>query len=447
MMEFLRGVLENAGSRPPSFAGPDVDVDAMAALFRASASLYRVQPWELVPDDTEPLSVHCEALGLRSAVISIIGQMGESYGFVAFSDIAEFDAYLDAADHILEVAAATLPRHLALNFDPRDNFDDEFIDAIERNGWEVAGPEAYPWIFVVGDKFSVRTATAAEVTRVEAIALALAKVLANKKAVRAAVEGGQPLSRTVTVNTHAGPFEVTVGIPHPGAPIELGPEAGILGDLLALTTHDDEIDHDERRALEEQLIDQFRSSPEGQGLGETFACTIIMDLLATHFGQTVATSDYRHLREALFEIVPRRVGIVASEERPMIEQLRAFYQFLEREYELPQAGRCLRELQEDAVARLEQALLDPGFFNMDESIFVAGAEAGIDLESQEGIGAGPESIPGPSQPLPDLLSGLGLPSPPTRSRAKSKKRATKKRKKSGKKKGSRKKASKKKRSR
>jgi hypothetical protein len=67
----------------------------------------------------------------------------------------------------------------------------------------------------------------------EAIALALTKVLAGKKALRAAWDGGEPVSRTLAIPTHQGEIEVTLRAPFVRSPEELDPSHDILADLAA----------------------------------------------------------------------------------------------------------------------------------------------------------------------------------------------------------------------
>jgi hypothetical protein len=74
-----------------------------------------------------------------------------------------------------------------------------------------------------------------------------------------------------------------------------------------------------------------------------------MDLAAEQLGKTIASLDARDLREILFEIIPRKVSIDASKASWIVEENRAFFAFLKREYGLEQADACLRVLGGDAA--------------------------------------------------------------------------------------------------
>jgi hypothetical protein len=134
-----------------------------------------------------------------------------------------------------------------------------------------------------------------------------------------------------------------------------------------------------------------------------------MDYAASYFGVTIAMLDPTELEEIVFDIVPRQVSIDASEARSIIEANRAFYAFLKREFGLVQADACLDVLGEGAVKELEAALSDPANFGPAKTAFMAGREAGFDMDTKEGIEAWMEQIQG--KPLPTLQGGPALGGP------------------------------------
>jgi hypothetical protein len=256
---------------------------------------------------------------------------------------------------------------------------------------------------------------------VEAIALALTKVMAEKTVLREAWDGGEPVSRTLLVTTHEGEIAVTLCAPYMRAPVEFDPSHEVLADLAALARDGDEIDDDAREDLENELVRRFASSPEAKDLDAIQACHFVMGLAADYLGQTIATLGASELREVLFELIPRKVSIEASEARRMIEEMRAFYTFLKRQFGLEQADSCLRVLGSNAVKNLEAALSDSRKFGMAKSLFMSGADAGFDMRSRNGIEAWMQSIQGdplmPSIPI----SGLGALQPSPKEPAKAQK--------------------------
>jgi hypothetical protein len=406
MLALMREKMAEDGATEQSYLSPEIAPEAMASFFTAAAALFRAKPWMLVPDDQSLFSVTIEQLGLRDAAMSVIGQMGQSFGLILFSGLDDFEAYLNAADVIELGEKPEMPPHFALNFERGAELAPELRKEISEHHWEVAGANAYPWLVAVDEDLVARPPTGKEVTMAEAIASALTNVMAEKKALRKAWDGGEPLSRTLSVTTHAGELEVTLCAPYMRAPVEFDPSHDILADLTALSRDDDEIDDNAREALEDELVRRFAASPEAKDLGEIHACRFVMDLGANYFGHTIATLGATDLREVLFDLIPRKVSIEASEARSMIEETRAFYTFLKREFGLKQADSCLQVLGGNAVKKLEAALSDSSNFGMAKSLFMAGAGAGFDMQSKEGIDAWMQSVQGkslpPSIPLPSF---------------------------------------------
>lgn len=402
----LREHLAGAGEIEQSYLSPGVTSEAMAAFFRAAAGLFRAAPWTLVPDALSLFRVTVEQLGVRDQALSVIGRAGQSYGLVLFSDLDDFEAFLDGAELLELGGEPEMPPHLALNFEHGADLAPELRREVDAHGWEVAGADAYPWLVAVDGDLVARPPTGSELTTAEAIALALTAVSDDREALENAWQGDEPLSRTLSVTTHGGDVEVTLHAPHGRAPAALEPSEDLLADLAALSLTGEEADEAARAALEDELVDRFAVSPEGQDLEDVGACRLVMDLGATYVGETVATLDAGDLREVLFELIPRKVSIDPSEAGWIVATTRAFYNFLKRELGLPQADACLRVLGKNATRRLEAALSDSSKFGMAKSLVMAGADAGYDMRSEEGFEAWMQAVRGsplpPSIPLPDL---------------------------------------------
>lgn len=201
-----------------SYLAPDIGPPAIAALFRATAALFRAQPWKVVPSDSCLFSVSIAQLGLEDAALSVIGQRGESLGLILFASVDDYDAYLDAADAFARGAAPSLPPHFAVSFDRGADLSPALRKEITTHRWEVASADAYPCLVAIDEDFVARPPTAAEVVRTEATARALCEVLREADALRAAWAGGAPVVRTLVVETHAGALEVSLRAPAPGRP-------------------------------------------------------------------------------------------------------------------------------------------------------------------------------------------------------------------------------------
>jgi hypothetical protein len=417
---FLEKMAEDGATE--TYLSPGMPPEAMASFFKATAALFRTKPWKLVPDDRSLFSVTIEQLGVRDAAISIIGQMGQTFGLVWFSGIDDFESYLDAAAALEAGEEPEMPAHFGLTFGRGAELAPELRKEISQHHWEVAGANAYPSLVAIDEGPLVRPPTDQEVAMAEAIALALTSVMAEKKVLRKAWDGGEPVSRTFSVTTHAGEVEVTLCAPYKRAPVAFDPPRDILANLASIARVGDEIDDDARMALEDELMRRFAASPEAKGLDEIRACEIVMDLAAGYLGHTIATLGASDLREVLFELIPRKVSIEASAGRGIIEETRALYTFLKREFGLKQADACLRLLGDSAVKKLEAALSDSRNFGMAKSLIMAGSTAGFDMESKEGIQAWMLSVQGKSSSV--LSSVLGAPRPKNEAKAKKDKRTS-----------------------
>lgn len=367
-----------------SYLGPDRDPAAVASFFRAAAGLFRAAPWKTVPSDHDPFSITIESLGLRDAALSVIGQMEESLGFVLFSGLDAFDAFVDAADAMEHGENAAMPPHLSLNFERGADLGTSLRKEIAAHGWVVAAADAYPWLVATDEDLVARPATPRELEIGEAIALALCEVLGDRMALVRALAGGNPFGRTISVRTHSGDVDVSIRAPHPGIANAYRPPFDVVTDLFELAKDGAEIDQETRNQLEEELVDEFAASPEAQALTvDVGMCRLVMSLAAGHFGATIATLRAMELREIVFETIPRKVSIRANEAHGIIEEMRALYAFMKRQYGLAQADACLRVLGRDAVAELEAALSDARNFGMAKSLVAAGREGGAKKKTKQ----------------------------------------------------------------
>lgn len=384
-------------SEEQSYLEPDASPEMMASFFRSSAALFRARPWAFIPANRNLFSLTIEQFDLHEAVLVVIGQMGESLGFILFSSLDDYELFHEAASALERDEDASLPRHFALNFERGADLSPSLRKEVSKHRWEVAGPEAYPWPVVVDPDLVSRPPTAKEVTILEAICLSLPQLLTQKKPLDAAWKGeGPPVSSTMKVSTHSGDIEVSLRAPH--EQLVERPPFDLMADLFEVGMQE-EVDAEARADLEDELLTRFEESPEAQSLAELSFAPLLMDFAADYFNATIATLDAQELRQILFDIVPRKVSIDAHAAGGIIAELRAFYSFLKREFGLKQADACLRELGSDGVKRLATALSDKGNFGMAKSLMMAGAQAGFDMSSKKGIEAWMQQVS--SKPLPD----------------------------------------------
>lgn len=427
MLALMRTTLGSEIEVTPTYLPQGTEPAAVASLFTAAAELFRTQPWNIVPDDQCLIEVDIEALQLHNAVICVIGQLGESFGFLMFPGVAQFNAYCEAARAARRQAPPVVgpdsnwPPFLALNFERGADLDPALRKEISAHGWKVAGRSAYPCPVAVDTQLMHRPLTVRELCIIEATSRALARMAQEASILRAAWQGAQRISRTSSVPTHGGDVEVTLRTLERHREID----DPILG-LIALESASDELDAEERAPLEIALMDEFAASPEGAVFNQLDTCGLVMDLAADYLGVTIAGLDADGLDEVLFEIMPRKVSIDPSEAPAIVEELRAFYEFLKRTRDFSEADDCLDVLGGDAAGELHGALSDRTRFGMAKSLVMAGQQAGFDMHTQEGIDAWMRATQGKPLPASAQLPFAGFSLPASAKGTKAKKKSKRK---------------------
>jgi hypothetical protein len=378
----------------PSYLVGGATPDSVAALFRAAAALFRASPWKFLPGD-EVLSISIEQLGVKDAALTVIGQLGESYGLVFYRSLDDFEAFREAAANVQPGAPPQLPPHFSLGFERGKDLDPRLRREISRHGWEVAGAKAYPVLMSVDPDLIARPPTAEELTVAEAAALALVELLRQKLDLGDAFEGGPAVVRTLSVGTHAGQLTVTIRAPY-GAEAEPAGRARAkgrtpLGRGGAFDIHADACDPDDGTLDEDwadALVEGFVASPEAESAGADGGWTrTFMDLLARYTGVTVAKLSVASLREVVFELIPRKVSTEPNTAEEIVGELRAFLSYLKRAFGLKNMAPCLRTLGGDAAQRLERDLADESKYGTAKSLVMGGMRAGFDMGSQKGLDA------------------------------------------------------------
>jgi hypothetical protein len=150
-----------------------------------------------------------------------------------------------------------------------------------------------------------------------------------------------------------------------------------------------EIDEGAFEEYTDELMGLFAESPEVREHlpAEAGICwaAYMMDFGVRHLGVTPATMTPAHFGEVLFDIFPRKMSCESSCAPEIVRELRAFWLFVGREFGARHAAACVRLLEGDAAARLEQALADPSNYGMAKGFFMKGQKAGFDMTTQKGM--------------------------------------------------------------
>lgn len=394
------------GKLVQSYLAPWLEPAAVGALLEAAADLYRAQPWRVAPTDSDLLRVTIPTLGLHDGAVSIMGQIGQSYGLVLYpGGVRDFQALIEVVSSSRDGERPPLPPNIALNYDRRDAIPPQMRVEVRSRKWPVAGPSAWPWLMLTEPDWSHRPATARELTIFEALARAVTQVLAEPEALVDGWFERAPCERTVTVATHAGAHAVTIAAVPRGEVRGQTPDAGPLADsddepwydeagetyvpppseVLRQVTPDEllaelkrlgpAITGDEagmRDDAEEMLLELFAGSPEASVLGRHWPSAVqaLMDHAVIYLDTAFVNLDSRQLRSLVVDVFPREAVIEPNASGDVVAALRFFYAFLARTSSLPHADACKLVLDQSCVEELEQALADPSCFSEEKVAYL-----------------------------------------------------------------------------
>lgn len=139
----------------------------------------------------------------------------------------------------------------------------------------------------------------------------------------------------------------------------------------------------------DHLIDRFIASPEGQetlksdaGMGFWTAQLILYG--SDYIGVTLTQMTVRDVDELLTDIFPRKISLHSPDDADdAIPELISFWQFLLREYQLPNAEAILIFLQSLDRKKFKKEMNNPENFGMAKSFLMMGQSAGYDMTNQK----------------------------------------------------------------
>ncbi len=152
------------------------------------------------------------------------------------------------------------------------------------------------------------------------------------------------------------------------------------------------------------IVERFEQSPEGRRCLDAGMDLWLLSPLVNYGLQyhevTPATMEPGDLEFLLLSTFPRKVMVDATEAREIVAVARAFFQWLDREYQVVSAADCAAPLTPELARRLEEALKDPATFGMAKSLMTTGRDLGYDLETEEGLQEWVGAYNGPTAAAP-----------------------------------------------
>ncbi|MFN0054299.1 MAG: DUF6930 domain-containing protein [Planctomycetales bacterium] len=177
--EFCLGLARNMeGSEKCALAdGREVTRAQMESFYEAADFYYRAAPWHRVPGEV-PIEISCNdpAMGTRYGIV--LGRTGVQMGLCIYDDREILEEMLCG------FASPEDNRALAVCYDTEEIMSAVDLQLIERLGWPIAGPQAWPAVMRLRSRRSPISPNADELTYLDACLRAIPDFLKSKAPTR-----------------------------------------------------------------------------------------------------------------------------------------------------------------------------------------------------------------------------------------------------------------------
>jgi hypothetical protein len=175
---YLEGLAEHLthDDEPGLLDTPGVTPERVASFYQAAAAFYRKAPWTNV-SDADAILVECDQLEGGPWHAIVMGWGGITIGLGLFDDLVSLHQLREGNPE----GGDNLPKALSVTFDPEMQIPAVDLLAARKYGWEVAGPEAYPWAFRAAEGPSMVPLVAWELDLLEACLRAIPKFVAQNQ--------------------------------------------------------------------------------------------------------------------------------------------------------------------------------------------------------------------------------------------------------------------------
>lgn len=150
----------------------------------------------------------------------------------------------------------------------------------------------------------------------------------------------------------------------------------------------DAVNHETLQAYAESITGLFFDSPEGEALlqaGPNSGFWIIRLIECGYYQLGVPLPDMSaaDIHELLREIFPRKIALCSPDEADeAVPELIAFWEYLDREYELPHTDRILAYLRGQSNGEFREWMNDSSKFGMAKAFFTIGQRVGFDMTDE-----------------------------------------------------------------
>ena len=167
-----------AGVDPPGLLDmPGVTPDQVGRFFESAAEFYRRAPWRSLGYEAV-IRVECDHYQSGPWFAVLMGQSGLTLGLALYEDLALLRRMWSGKLSDEEGARRTVA--LTVTFDDDSTIPEADLEAIERHGWTIASPEAYPSFFRKERGLSMRPPLSWEIDLMDACLRVLPDFVARR---------------------------------------------------------------------------------------------------------------------------------------------------------------------------------------------------------------------------------------------------------------------------
>jgi tetratricopeptide (TPR) repeat protein len=180
VLDSLAQHLAGQGGPPSILDAPGMELAQVGSFYAAAAEFYRRMPWQRVPGDTV-IKVECDKFQSGPWYAVVMGQSGVQQGLAIYEDLAALQAMIsgDASEEENSRSMSVL----SMMFSEAFEISVRELDAAEKHGWTVAGPEAYPLVLRVNPGLAMRPPLVWELELLEGCLRMIPEFLTEKNAV------------------------------------------------------------------------------------------------------------------------------------------------------------------------------------------------------------------------------------------------------------------------
>jgi tetratricopeptide (TPR) repeat protein len=167
-----------AGVEPPGLLDmPGVTPQQVGRFFEAAASFYRRAPWRSLGYEAV-IRIECDRYQSGPWFAMIMGQSGLTLGLALYENLTLLRRMW--AGKLSEEDGARRTVALTVTFDDESTIPEVDLESIERFGWTVASPEAYPCLFRKERGLSMRPPLSWEIDLMDACLRVLPDFVARR---------------------------------------------------------------------------------------------------------------------------------------------------------------------------------------------------------------------------------------------------------------------------